>query len=214
MSDFKSCPVCREQSDQCLSCACYVVDGERIYYEKLKDFGATKDHEVRFVNRIQKHRTTAFFHNGKLYIPSRQGRSVPLAIGLQWDAWQEQQAIIDDLIYKAKLRESDHQALLVKYQATKKCWEDMGKECESLKTQLNKMEACYIEKKKECEELQELRNKSAECIENLVNQKADYLDRVTKAIAHLDSFDLSQAGMNKLQRSIESALEALRGAND
>lgn len=101
MSDFKSCPVCREQSDQCLSCACYVVDGERIYYEKLKDFGATKDHEVRFVNRIQKHRTTAFFHNGELYIPSRQGRSVPLAIGLQWDAWQEQQAIIDQL--KAQL---------------------------------------------------------------------------------------------------------------
>lgn len=97
MSDFKSCPVCQEQSDQCLPCASYVVDGERIYYEKLKDFGATKDHEVRFINRIQKHRTTAFFHNGKLYIPSRQGRSVPLAIGLQWDAWQEQQSIIDDL---------------------------------------------------------------------------------------------------------------------
>ena len=57
-------------------------------------------------------------------------------------------------------------------------------------------------------------NKHTECIENLVNQKADYLDRVTKAIAHLESFDLSQAGMNKLQRSIESALEALRGAND
>lgn len=101
MSEFKSCPVCQEQSDQCLSCASYVVNGERIYYEKLKDFGATKDHEVRFINRIQKHRTTAFFHNGKLYIPSRQGRSVPLAIGLQWDAWQEQQTIIDNL--KAQL---------------------------------------------------------------------------------------------------------------
>nr|WP_257222290.1 MULTISPECIES: hypothetical protein [unclassified Acinetobacter] len=82
--------------NQCLSCASYVVDGERIYYEKLKDFGATQDHELRFINRIQKHRTTAFFHNGKLYIPSRQGRSVPLAIGLQWEAWQEQQAEIDE----------------------------------------------------------------------------------------------------------------------
>lgn len=101
MSDFKSCPVCQEQSDQCLSCASYVVDGERIYYEKLKGFGATKDHEIRFINRIQKQRATAFFHNGELYIPSRQGRSVPLAIGLQWDAWQEQQAIIDNL--KAQL---------------------------------------------------------------------------------------------------------------
>ena len=101
MSEFKSCPVCQEQSDQCLSCASYVVDGERIYYEKLKDFGATKDNEIRFINRIQKHRVTAFFHNGKLYIPSRQGRSVPLVIGLKWDAWQEQQAIIDNL--KAQL---------------------------------------------------------------------------------------------------------------
>ena len=101
MSEFKSCPVCQEQSDQCLSCASYVVNGERIYYEKLKNLGATKDHEIRFINRIQKHRVTAFFHNGKLYIPSRQGRSVPLAIGLQWDAWQEQQAIIDNL--KAQL---------------------------------------------------------------------------------------------------------------
>lgn len=101
MSDFKPCPVCQERSDQCLSCASYVVDGERIYYEKLKDFGATKDHEIRFINRIQKHRVTAFFHNGKMYIPSRQGRSVPLVIGLQWEAWQEQQAIIDNL--KAQL---------------------------------------------------------------------------------------------------------------
>ena len=116
MSDFKPCPVCQEQSDQCLSCASYVVDGERIYYEKLKDFGATKDHEIRFINRIQKHRVTAFFHNGKMYIPSRQGRSVPLVIGLQWEAWQEQQAIIN-----------------------------------SLKAQLNNMEACYIEKKKQVE---------------------------------------------------------------
>ena len=97
MSELKSCPVCQEQLDQCLSCASYVVDGERIYYEKMKDFGATKDHEVRFINRIQKQRVTAFFHNGELYIPSRQGRSVPLAIGLQWDAWQEQQAKIEEL---------------------------------------------------------------------------------------------------------------------
>ena len=69
-------------------------------------------------------------------------------------AWNHQQAIIDDLIYKAKLRESDHQALLVKYQATKKCWEDMGKKCESLKAQLNNMEACYIGKKKQVEDQQ------------------------------------------------------------
>ncbi|WP_269526230.1 hypothetical protein [Acinetobacter baumannii] len=95
--ELETCQVCQEKSEQCLVCASYVVNGERIYYEKLKDFGATQDHELRFIQRIQKHRTTAFFHKGKLYIPSRQGRSVPLAIGLQWEAWQEQQAKVEEL---------------------------------------------------------------------------------------------------------------------
>ena len=97
LNNFKSCPVCQEQSNQCLHCASYVVDGERIYYWKLKDFGATQDHELRFILRIQRLSTTAFFHKGELYIPSRQGRSVPLAIGLQWQAWQEQQSKVDEL---------------------------------------------------------------------------------------------------------------------
>lgn len=92
-----------------------------------------------------------------------------------------------------------------------KGWNARQGEIDELKAQLNNMEACYIERKKRVDELEGQLNKHSECIENLVNQKADYLDRVTKAIAHLDSFDLSQAGMNKLQRSIESALEALRG---
>ncbi|MFI8146059.1 hypothetical protein [Acinetobacter sp. ABJ_C5_2] len=105
--DFRACPVCKEQSEQCLTCASYVVDGERIYYEKLKDFGATQDHELRFIQRIQKHRTTAFFHKGRLYIPSRQGRSVPLAIGLQWEAWQEQQAKIVELEHKLSVALGD-----------------------------------------------------------------------------------------------------------
>lgn len=113
--------------------------------------------------------------------------------------WQHQQAIINEHTEVIKLQDTD----LRKYE----------KQIESLKEQLNNMEQCYIGKKKECEGLQGQLNKHTECIENLVNQKADYLDRVTKAIAHLGSFDLSQAGMNKLQRSIELALEALRGGS-
>jgi len=133
MGDFKSCPVCREQSDQCLSCASYVVEGERIYYEKLKDFGATKDHEVRFINRIQKHCTTAFFHNGELYIPSRQGRSVPLAIGLQWNAWQEQQAIINDL--KAQLENMEQ------------CYIEKKKQVEGLQKRIDEALICVDQAK-------------------------------------------------------------------
>ena len=68
-------------------------------------------------------------------------------------------------------------------------------------------------KQAEIDELQKQVNVANECINTLVNEKLWYLDKITKAIAHLDSFDLSRAGMNKLQRSIESALEALRGDN-
>lgn len=84
--------------------------------------------------------------NGRVtYFLGQEGR-------ISEEAWNHQQAIIDDLIHKAKLRESDHRALLVKYQATKKCWEDVSGKCEELKAQLNNMETCYIEKKKECED--------------------------------------------------------------
>lgn len=185
MSDFKSCPVCQEQSDQCLSCASYVVDGERIYYEKLKDFGATKDHEVRFINRIQRHRTTAFFHNGKLYIPSRQGRSVPLAIGLQWDAWQEQQAIID-----------------------------------SLKAQLNNMEACYIGVKKELEDAIYLKDEHRKRRCQLAKQLTQKSLRLTEAefeykrIKGLQAKDCLQImRLTARNEKLSDELKALRGAN-
>ena len=105
---FETCPVCHEKSDQCLSCASYVVNGERIYYGKLINFGASNDSEVRFIRYIQKYSVKAFFHNGELYIPSRQGRSVPLAIGLQWGAWQEQQKRIDRAIILLKSLKSEN----------------------------------------------------------------------------------------------------------
>ena len=114
----------------------------------------------------------------------------------------EQQAIIDDLIYKAKLRESDHRALLVKYQATKKCWEGVSGKCEELKTQLKNMEACYIEKKKERDELQN-RLKAVYALSRMraaviSSWKREELSiKVRKAISHLVKKE-----------------QALRGAND
>lgn len=179
---FKSCPVCQDQANQCLVCGSYVVDGERIYYKELKNYGATQDHEIRFIDRIQNQKTIAFFHNGRLYIPSRQGRSVPLAIGLQWGAWQEQQSQIDQISGSAKppLGKPFNFDLLDSYKDKIE--------------QMEKQERIHVE-----------------CINNLVQQKADYLYKVTKAMGHLDSFDHSRAGMNQLVRSIESALKALRG---
>lgn len=55
--------------------------------------------------------------------------------------WQHQQAKVEELTYKAQLRESDHQALLVKYQATKKCWEDISKEKAELQKRVEILEA-------------------------------------------------------------------------
>ena len=117
---------------------------------------------------------------------------------------QSMQAIIDDLIYKAKLRESDHQALLVKYQATKKCWEDMGKECESLKAQLNNMEACYIEKKKEVEGLHKR-----------VDGVSQVLCELKESLKDFQEIDLYDKGYRVTTEYVIADLEkALRGAND
>lgn len=121
--------------------------------------------------------------------------------------WNHQQAIIDDLIYKAKLRESDHQALLVKYQATKKCWEDMGKECESLKAQLNNMEACYIQVKKEEVEDQQKR------IDGALFEMQQLSLMLSKDIdGYEDPAQICQSeGVDMGVRILE---KALRGAND
>lgn len=121
--------------------------------------------------------------------------------------WNHQQAIIDDLIYKAKLRESDHQALLVKYQATKKCWEDMGKECESLKAQLNNMEACYIQVKKEEVEDQQKR------IDVVLFEMRQLSLMLSKDIdGYEDPAQICQSeGVDMGVRILE---KALRGAND
>ena len=107
-------------------------------------------------------------------------------------AWNHQQAIIDDLIYKAKLRESDHRALLVKYQATKKWWEDVGGKCEELKTQLNNMEACYIEKKKQVE---------------------DALSRIESLMVHAAA-DYENTKSTSMMCAVQELGKALRGAND
>ena len=108
-------------------------------------------------------------------------------------ACREQQAKIDHLIYKAKLRESDHQALLVKYQATKKCWEDIGGKCEELKTQLNNMEACYIEKKKEVEALQKTNisleaglRKNSKNKQKLLGKNIELQKRIDEALEDLE----------------------------
>ena len=205
MSEFKSCPVCQEQSDQCLPCGSYVVDGERIYYGKLKDFGATKDHEIRFINRIQKHRVTAFFHNGKLYIPSRQGRSVPLAIGLQWDAWQEQQAIIDNL--KTQLNNMEA------------CYIEKKKQVEELQTENTELQevvlrdsALATKAQLERNEWQEVVKSQQKTIENL-SVRHEVLNIQVDPAHQLKLTEKVSKEISRGSRLTEHRID-LRGAND
>lgn len=51
--------------------------------------------------------------------------------------WNYRQTEVDELTYKAKLRESDYQALLAKYQVTKKCWNERSKENGELQERLD-----------------------------------------------------------------------------
>lgn len=64
-----------------------------------------------------------------------------VALNAAWSMFQEQQAKVEEIEHKAGLRESDHKALLVKYQATKKCWEDISKEKEELQKQVNDLDS-------------------------------------------------------------------------
>ena len=81
-------------------------------------------------------------------------------------------------------------------------------------TYKNYFKAGWQSRQAEVDEKDKRIESQSNCIENLVVRKSDYLDKVTKAIAHLDSFDHSKASINKLQRSIECALEALRGEHE
>lgn len=72
--------------------------------------------------------------NGRVtYFLGQEGR-------ISEEAWNHQQAIIDEHTEVIKLQDTD----LRKYE----------KQIENLKEQLNNMEQCYIEKKKECEDQQ------------------------------------------------------------
>lgn len=67
---------------------------------------------------------------------------------------QSQQAKVEELEHKSGLRESDHKALLVKYQATKKCWEDISKEKEELQKRVDSIKQLiqdYLDEEKELE---------------------------------------------------------------
>lgn len=191
--EFKSCPVCREQLDQCLQCDSYVVNGERIYYEKLADFGATNDSERRFIKRIQKHRTTAFFHHGKLYIPSRQGRSVPLAIGLQWEAWQEQQSEIDQIKVQLSLQRDRNKALEAELTSSR----NYG---DQLKVQLIDQGQRFNDQSQKVKDLEHQNEK-------LKAEKAGFKNLV---ISLRSEFDLN-GGSDQVERQIELLEEALRG---
>lgn len=123
-----------------------------------------------------------------------------------WWAWlnreQKQQAIIDEHTEVIKLQDAD----LRKYE----------KQIESLKAQLNNMEACYIEKKKECEELQKTNisleaglRKNSKNKQKLLGKNIELQKRIDEALVIIEKHS------RYIPFSAEQAIrEALRGAND
>ncbi|WP_151676097.1 hypothetical protein [Acinetobacter soli] len=106
------------------------------YQESMKEFN--ENTRMGFEEFIQSHGSD----RNKLQLrctpyTSKKGGYGSFDLDFGLSLWQHQQSKVDELEHKAKLRESDHKALLVKYQATKKCWEDISKEKEELQTQLS-----------------------------------------------------------------------------
>ena len=112
------------------------------------------------------------------------------AIRWIWESWQHQQSKVDELEHKAKLRESDHKALLVKYQATKKCWEDISKEKEELQTQLS------------------LQRQRVKAFEEELTSSRNYGDELQKRVdAAIKCADLNFWNAN----TVKAMVEALKG---
>ncbi|WP_212388458.1 hypothetical protein [Acinetobacter junii] len=106
------------------------------YQESMKEFN--ENTRMGFEEFIQSHGSD----RNKLQLrctpyTSKKGGYGSFDLDFGLCVYQHQQSKVDELEHKAKLRESDHKALLVKYQATKKCWEDISKEKEELQTQLS-----------------------------------------------------------------------------
>lgn len=109
---------------------------------------------------------------------------------------QSKEAAIQEMVEVIKMQDAD----LRKYE----------KQIESLKEQLNNMEACYIEKKKELDELHSVTDKALtrvkrqiECFRGL---KTEAFDMQTK-----NWWQAKVQILNPIKRILE---KALRGAND
>lgn len=124
-----------------------------------------------------------------------------------WWAWlnreQKQQAIIDEHTEVIKIQDAD----LRKYE----------KQIESLKAQLNNMEACYIEKKKQVEELQKTNisleaglRKNSKNKQKLLGKNIELQKRIDEALSRIDE---SKALVDDPYDIVCDLEKALRGAN-
>ena len=109
--------------------------------------------------------------NGRVtYFLGQEGR-------ISEEAWNHQQAIIDEHTEVIKLQDAD----LRKYE----------KQIESLKAQLNNMETCYIEKKKEVEAVSQVLCELKESLKDF--QEMDLYDKGHRVTTEYVIADLEQA---------------------
>lgn len=146
------------------------------------------------------------------------------------NAWQHQQSKVDELEHKAKLRESDHKALLVKYQATKKCWEDISKEKEELQRRNQMLNDNIKEQGQKLVYQNEVIETQAEKLLGLRNEKAELQKRVDAAfrvLSQLNALDdeahkrwkreacmFSQGESNAYEHAVRLLEQALKGGGE
>ena len=115
-----------------------------------------------------------------------------------WNIWKEKQAIIDEHTEVIKIQDAD----LRKYE----------KQIESLKAQLNNMEACYVEKKKELED--QLNQTKGACGRyDRLYEEYRLLELLVGNYRVLAQEVLPRCSRELLE-NIEGWEKALRGAND
>ncbi|WP_347454043.1 hypothetical protein [Acinetobacter thermotolerans] len=151
----------------------------------MTDFILSEKSKAEFVEYIAQDGIECWFEGDRFVMPSGQGRTAKGIVIHKLQVWKLKEAAIQEMDEVIKLQDAD----LRKYE----------KQIESLKEQLNNMEACYIEKKKEVEDRQ---------------KRIDEYEKLTTSIRN--EFNLWIDGRefaDVIEAQIEN-LEALRGGHE
>lgn len=183
------------------------------YQESMKEFN--ENTRMEFEEFIQSHGSD----RNKLQLrctpyTSKKGGYGSFDLDFGLCVYQHQQSKVDDLEHKAKLRESDHKALLVKYQATKKCWEDISKEKEELQRRNQMLNDNIKEQGQKLVYQNEVIETQSEKLLGLRNEKAELQKNINLLKEALDIKEQLNQKLrereDELQKRVNSTLKVVQ----